>query len=266
MTRRSSTTRTVFVVVGSLAVLLGFGLGIGGGTLVWAQTTQRDSAGFYSTSAERLETPSFALKSDQIDLGVDAHSYRWVPGGGPAAVRLWVTSINDRPVFVGVGRSGDVESYLARAAHAEITDFEVGPFRPEVRESEGPTPPALPASKTFWAASASGTGTQTLTWPVQSGSWMVVVMNADGAAGVAVDVAVGAKTDVLLPIGLGLSGIAILTFAGGLALIIAGSTPGRAQPRPHADPTIREPPATWAGRTSTTDRSHEPRVGQHHGG
>ena len=46
-----------------MATLAGIGLGTGGGALVWAHTTQRDSAGYYSTSTESVDTPSFALWS-----------------------------------------------------------------------------------------------------------------------------------------------------------------------------------------------------------
>jgi len=48
-------------------------------------------------------------------------------------------------------------------------------------------------------------------------------MNADASPGVAVDVAVGARTGVLLPIGLGVAGVAVVVFLGGIALVVAGS-------------------------------------------
>jgi len=34
--------------------------------------THHDSAGYYSTSAGRLETPTFAMRSESIDLGVES--------------------------------------------------------------------------------------------------------------------------------------------------------------------------------------------------
>jgi hypothetical protein len=234
MTTRSSTTKTVLLALGSMAVLVGVGSGIGGGALVWAHNTQRDSAGFYSTSAERVDTPTSALTSERIDFGVNEADYRWIPGDGATAVRLQASPAGDKPVFVGIARSTDVERYLAGSAHARVTDFEVDPFRPELRESGGTARPAPPTAQTFWAKSVNGAGTQTLDWPVQSGSWSVVVMNADSSPGVAVDVAIGAKTGVLLPIGIGLAGFAIVALAGGVAMIVAGSTggPGRARQSP----------------------------------
>ncbi len=50
MSTTSSTRKTVFLALGSLATIAGIGLGIGGGALVWAHNTHRDSVGFYSTS------------------------------------------------------------------------------------------------------------------------------------------------------------------------------------------------------------------------
>ena len=62
---------------------------------------------------------------------------------------------------------------------------------------------ALPA-ETFWAASATGAGEQTLEWVPKSGHWNAVVMNADGSRGVAADLSIGAELDPLLWIGIGL--------------------------------------------------------------
>jgi uncharacterized protein DUF4389 len=71
-------------------------------------------------------------------------------------------------------------------------------------------------------ASVSGSGTQTVTWPSESGRWSAVVMNANGQPGISVDVKVGAKTGVLLPIGLGLGALGILVLVGSAFLLLLG--------------------------------------------
>ena len=59
----------VLIVVGALLALAGLGVGAGGGLLTWAHATQRDSQGFYTTPTERLETTTYAITSDAVDLG-----------------------------------------------------------------------------------------------------------------------------------------------------------------------------------------------------
>ena len=61
--------RVVLLIAGSLIALIGFGLVGAGASLGWATATQRDDAGFFTTSIERFESDSFAITSDEIDLG-----------------------------------------------------------------------------------------------------------------------------------------------------------------------------------------------------
>lgn len=72
-----------------------------------------------------------------------------------------------------------------------------------------------PTAKHLWAARAVGSGTQTLSWSPRNGDWRIVVMNANGSAGVRADLAVGARFPHLLWIGIGLLG-------GGVLLLLLG--------------------------------------------
>lgn len=63
---------------------------------------------------------------------------------------------------------------------------------------------------------ATGPGTQTLTWPVASGNWTVVAMNASGSAPVSVRVDVAATLPAL-------PGIAGGLLAAGLVFLLAGA-------------------------------------------
>jgi hypothetical protein len=205
----------VAVVLGALVLLVGLALTAGGGALVWAHATQRDADGFYTTPTERLETTTYAITSDAVDLGREGEDWP-LDLGDLATVRLSARSTSDGAVFVGIGREQDVEAYLASVAHAEIARLDFDPFRVEYDYRRGDQAPAAPTAQDFWAASASGEGRQTLDWEPSGGRWMAVVMNADGARSVSVDVAAGAEVPWLLGLGIG------LLVAGALGLLVGG--------------------------------------------
>jgi hypothetical protein len=115
-----------------------------------------------------------------------------------------------------------VTSYLARSSHATVTDVQTTPFRAEYRVHRGEDEPARPGLQRFWVASAQGSGTQSLKWDVRDGNWSVVVMNADGSAGVDAGVSAGAKVPFLPAVGWGFlaGGVVLLVTAG--AFVAAG--------------------------------------------
>ena len=111
----------VLIVAGALICLISAAVVIGGGALVWAYSTQRDSQGYFTTSTERFETTSPAITSERIDLGTRPGSVGTSQDlGGRITVRLRVESTTGRPVFVGIARQQDVDRYLAGVAHAEL--------------------------------------------------------------------------------------------------------------------------------------------------
>ena len=243
--------RIVSLVIGSLLALIGFGLLAGGGILGWALATQRDDAGYFTTSDQQFATESYALTSDKIDLGDPG------PDGfgdwANATVRVSVDSADGGDVFVGIARDADVESYLMGVPHDDITTTSRFGRSAEAdyrRENVGGTSkPGAPATQTFWVAQASGVGTQEITWNVEGGSWEIVVMNADGTRNVTADVQFGGQVDhlVLSAIALAMGGIVLL--AGGAALIVVGVA------RPHHRESATVPtltPGTTTGATPTS--------------
>jgi hypothetical protein len=78
-----------------------------------------------------------------------------------------------------------------------------------------------PGGQGFWAASVSGPGSQVLTWPAQPGNWVVVMSNVDGTLGLVADIRAGARTEAMLPFGLGLGGIGLLVLAAGVLLMVS---------------------------------------------
>ena len=98
-----------------------------------------------------------------------------------------------KPVFIGIAPSTAVQRYLAGTAYATVTDLSSG----SVVVHQGSGLPGTPESVAVWTAQSSGPGTQTVTWPDQAGDWTVVVMNADGSAGVDVRAEAGATVPAL---------------------------------------------------------------------
>ena len=99
--------------------------------------------------------------------------------GGPR-VRVDVTDSARRPVFVGVGRAGDVEAYLAKVSRSEVVGHDgAGNVRTRRIGSERSLPD--PASADVWLVSRRVTGAASLTWPDTPGQWRLVVAT-DGTA------------------------------------------------------------------------------------
>ena len=201
--------RIVLLAVGSLLALVSVGLLAAGGALVGIHATQRDDDGWYRAGPESFRTSTYALTSQEIDLHLDLEDgdLGFLEDIGRARVDARRDDGGD--VFVGIGPSPTVDRYLAASAHDEVVDV-TGSGAPRYRRADGELQPPPPAIQPFWVAAASGPGEQRLDWDVSEGAWTVVVMNADASRGVAVRTAVGVRIGILLPIGLGLLGGAVV--------------------------------------------------------
>ena len=227
--RAAAPGRILAIVAGAAAALLATGMIAAGGLLLWADG-KKDDAGYLTTASKPFATSTYALSTD--DLDVDSGASGWVTSQDRyGKVRLKVTPHGDAPVFVGIAPADAVSAYLHNTAHAEVTDVDVDPFRATYRAHGGAERPAPPAGQRFWAASAQGAGAQTLTWDVRHGSWSVVVMNADGSAGVDARVSAGADVPVLDWVGWVVLGGGLLALLTAGALLIVGLRPRRAQPQ-----------------------------------
>ncbi|HMN98811.1 MAG TPA: hypothetical protein PKD59_05310 [Miltoncostaeaceae bacterium] len=211
------------VVGGAVAATIGLAALAGGGALVGVHATQRDADGYYTADPVELTTPTRALVADAVDVDLGGVT-RLLDDGRLGDLRVSATGARDGPVFVGIGPRDDVAAYLDGVPQASA-DFGDGgvPLQP----TAGARAPAPPAAQTFWSRSASGTGRQTIVWPVDAGDWSAVVMNADGSAGIAVESELGVRTDGVLWLA-----IAALAVGGGLAALgTALIVTGRRRPR-----------------------------------
>lgn len=225
-----SKARIAIVIVGALIGLFAVGLVIGGGGLLWANETQRDTDGFFSTDEFDLPSELYAVTSADVDLG--AQPGDWFPSGRLATVRLEIDPTGGQPVFVGIGPSDEVESYLEGVAVSEVSRVEAD-GTVVYRDVSGTATPSPPDEQAFWVTSASGDGTQTITWDLEPGDWAVVVMNADASQGVTVKATAAADTDLLPWVAAGLITIGLIIAVVATVMIvaaIAGSRTAAAAP------------------------------------
>ncbi len=219
--------RSVLLTIGALLTAAAVGMTAAGTIGLVANAGGRDAAGFVAAAVRPASTGGYALASDpvRIDAGTD-------PGVlartvGQVVVRAGTRS--DAGVFVGIGPTADVARYLDGVA--------VGRWRTEadsggrqrvgVVDTPGGAPSGKPADQPFWAASATGTGTQALVWSPQPGDWTVVVMNADATRPVDADLTVGAQVPVLGATAGAALGTGLGLLVVGLLLILLGARPSR---------------------------------------
>ncbi|MDN4645816.1 DUF4389 domain-containing protein [Arthrobacter sp. PsM3] len=214
--------RIVMLVLGTLSALIGLGLLAGAGAAGFANYLQRDN-GYFTSPAERYVTNSYALTTPRLDIMTDGGVPETAPVGVVGSLMLSGSALAGKDVFIGIGPRSDVAAYLDGVSHSEITEVRFNPFRVEYRDVAGAKVPARPADQSFWAASATGPGEQQLKWDLRSGSWAVVIMNADASAPVAVEMKAGARSDLLWPVFIGLliGGIVLLLI--GVPLIVFGA-------------------------------------------
>ena len=214
-----STGKIAAVIVGVIVGMVAIGLLIGGGFLIWANETQRDTDDFFTTDEVVLSTESYALVSEEVDLGV--RPGEWFPSGRLATVRIEAGS-DTTPVFVGIGPEDDVDAYLDDVAYSQVRNISIDGDNVTYRNVPGEASPAPPGEQDFWAASAAGSDTQTIEWDLEEGRWTVVIMNEDASQGVTVDASAGARTDLLVWVAIGLlvAGV-ILGIVGAVVIVVA---------------------------------------------
>lgn len=180
--------RLASLVAGSILILLSVVLLAGAGTLTWAD--QEQQGGYLTTGTATYSTGGYALASDPVNL----HGWwRWL-GSFTDSVRIRVTATRPgTPVFAAIGPASAVSRYLSGVSYASVTAL--GDH--DVVQHPGSLVPAPPSAAFDWAAQVRGAGSQTLRWSARSGDWMVLVMNADGSAGVTIRTDIGITSPVL---------------------------------------------------------------------
>lgn len=215
--------RVIAVVLGSIAALVGAGLIAAGVAAVVVDQTQRDEDGYVMSPAETFSSNWYAVVSESVDVALS---------GEEALARSFLGTVKIqseavRPVFIGIARADDVAPYLGDVQRSVVT--EIGQD-PRYDDQPGGKPSGPPGEQSFWAASVTGAGTQSLTWEPEGGDWVAVLMNPDASAGVRARLSLGAELDPLLWIGVGTLLVGIVLFLlGALGIALAATRSGRAR-------------------------------------
>ncbi|SER69753.1 DUF4389 domain-containing protein [Lentzea albida] len=212
-----SAGRVIAVVIGALLLLTGGAVAGAGGFGLWADSTQRDQAGFLSTGRESFRGEGYALEFGTLEL-------RWTDADW-ALADGWLGEVRlraDDDVFIGIGRTDDVNRYLSGVEHDEVTT--TGPAA--TYRHRGGGAPADPAVQTFWASS----GTGQVTWRAEQGSWSAVVLNADRSRVVDTRLSAQAEVPALRPVSIGLLvGGGVLLLLGLVVMLVAALSAGQSR-------------------------------------
>lgn len=215
----------LFVVGLAIAAVGGVALGFGG------------RSGVVQSSFHSISTPTSAFVSDPAKV---RNSNDVNTGGSNVTVRVEGRN-SSKPLFIGVGPTSQVSAYLNGVSYDQVTDVNFGNFRLETTRVNGTGQPAAPGDQSFWVASASGANPQ-LNWKVADGDYRVVVMNADGSTGVALEARAGLKIKNLFSIGIGAVIAGALLALLGLGLFIWGIAAKRKIEQPAGYPGPYPPP------------------------
>ncbi len=212
--------KVLVIVGGGLLLLIAIGLLTAGAGLGLAHLTQTDDGGYMTATVDDLDTGTAAIVAEDIVLTADPETPGWVRSALGADVRVVVDPAGvDQEVFVGIAPQRSVAAFLGGVAHARIVDFQTAQV-PVLEVTAGAADAIPPGDESFWAASASGRGTQTLEWAMTDGEWSIVVMNADGSPGVTATATVGLKLALIKPLVGILITAALLVAALGIVAVV----------------------------------------------
>jgi hypothetical protein len=203
------------IVFASIGGLIGLALLVGGIAVIAAYAFGRDDDGYFTSDRRQLESATYAVTTEDIDLDID--EVDWAPDEILGDVRVRVDG-GEKPVFVGIGPDDDVDRYLGDVSHDELIDFDGDD--PQFDLHQGRAPPTPPGEQDFWVAESEGSGEQALSWDADFGRWTAVVMNADAARGIDVEADAGVKLDWAIWAGLGMFVVGLLMTVGAVVVIL----------------------------------------------
>jgi len=222
--------RIIAVVVGVLVGLFALAILAGGLFLTIGSALTAEDDGYFDTAPRRFGTETVAIATEEAELAADPAPPDRLWDFIDLSVRFRVEGLGD-DVFLGVASESDVNAYLSSAAYEQVREIRPGESV-RYRTFSGGDSIDPPVDQNFWVAATSGAGAQELVWDITGGTWVVVLMNSDGSPGVYADVSVGAKSGIVLPIGIGMLAFGLLLFIVAVAIILLAALVGRGADTP----------------------------------
>lgn len=211
---------TAAIIVGTVLAASGFLTAVSGGVLLAMFGDGRP----ISSDAHTISTSSSAIVSD---IGHIQNVQGWEFLTGSPTLHISAQNVTDSGVFVGVGPADDVERYLDNVATERVVDLELSPFDLRTRTDGGSATAEAPGAQTFWVAAAESTNEAELSWALEAGDYEIVVMNADGTAGIITSAEIGASLPSSTGLWILVTVIGLLIMLGGAAAIVVGTRQGR---------------------------------------
>lgn len=226
--------RIAALFIGGLILIVSLGLIAGGSSITWVTGDFVDKEGFIMSGEFEIYTDAHALVSPDIDIYMDDEIPPFIQSitgrGEIVTLKLVASTVGPgEEVFIGIARSEDAEDYLGDVYYDEVSQLsESSLWRDRVPEvsyipHQGGAPSTPPTAIGFWEASVTGSGTQVLEWEPMSGSFWIVVMNADGSPEVDLEMKAGARVPILDTIGNALIVGGLVALAVGASIVYYGA-------------------------------------------
>jgi len=216
--------KIALLVVGIIFLVGALVLMAGGGGLMWLSKAMENDNPLFASRKTHLQRDSYAIVTEPFDIDWydESQGERWGLGDFVTVEVEGESQDSSKAIFIGIARDTDVHEYLSGVRYHEITEWTSDPFDdPEVQYlmHSGSLAPSDPTTETFWEVSAYGTSKQTLEWKPVMGRWVLVIMNANGSAGIDMNGALGAELPWLFWLGLSLLPVGIVALVGGAIMV-----------------------------------------------
>jgi len=194
------------IAIGVALVVLGLFATVGGVALV-ALVGADGSVGIAPT---RLIGSGYAITLPRLDVPS-------LPAGQHVTLDVALQQ-GDRPMFLGIGPSTDVDAYL-RDVPIDVIEQIDQPGAARTSSVTGDALPASPEAQPFWAITATGDA-PSISWTAEPGAWTLVVMATPPRRALNVTATGSVTLPVLGPLGFVLLAIAVAVLAAGAWVIV----------------------------------------------